>query len=34
MEEIVWSSGEKCEKTKKMNKPVLNDKNEIIHNIP
>jgi hypothetical protein len=34
MEEIVWSSGEKCEKTKKKNKPLLNDKNEIIHNIP
>ena len=33
MEEIVWSSGEKYEKTSKDNKPLLNDKGEIIHNI-
>ena len=34
MENIVWSSGEKYEKTSKNDKPLLNDKNEIIHNIP
>jgi len=33
MEVIVWSSGEKFEKTNKSDKPLLNEKNEIIHNI-
>ena len=33
MEEILWSSGEKYEKTSKDEKPLLNDKGEIIHNI-
>jgi len=31
---IIWSSGEKFVKTKKEDKPILNDKNEIINNIP
>ena len=35
MEEVVvWRSGEKSEKTPKSQKPILNDKNEIINNIP
>lgn len=35
MEEVVvWRSGEKSEKTLKSQKPILNDKNEIINNIP
>ena len=34
METIVWKSGETFEKTLKKEKPLLNDKNEIIHNIP
>ena len=33
MEVIVWSNGEKYEKSKKEQKPLLNDKNEIIHNV-
>ena len=33
-EQIVWRSGEKSEKTPKSLKPILNDKNEIINNIP
>ena len=31
---IVWRSGEKPERTSKTQKPILNDKNEIINNIP
>ena len=34
MEVIVWNSGEKFEKTKKKQKPLVNDKDEIIHNVP
>jgi len=34
MEVVVWASGDKFEKTKKTEKPLLNDKNEIIHNVP
>lgn len=34
MEVIVWSSGDKYEKTPKDQKPLVNDKNEIIHNVP
>ena len=34
MEVIIWSSGEKCEKTLKHHKPLLNANNEIIHNVP
>jgi len=34
MEIIVWSSGEKYKKTKKMEKPLVNSNNEIIRNIP
>ena len=33
MEEIVWSNGEKYEKSDKNKKPLLNSDNEIIHNI-
>ena len=33
MEEVVWSSGEKYQKSNKIQKPLLNSKNEIIHNI-
>ena len=33
-EQIIWRSGEKSEKTPKSQKPILNDKNEIINNIP
>lgn len=31
---IIWSSGDKFVKTKREDKPILNDKNEIINNIP
>ena len=34
MEQLIWCSGEKPEKTSKTQKPILNDKNEIINNIP
>ena len=34
MEVIIWSSGEKYEKTQKSQKPLLNANNEIIHNVP
>ena len=34
MEVIVWSSGEKYEKTQKSQKPLLNANNEIIRNVP
>ena len=34
MECIVWKSGETFEKTKKQDKPLLNKKNEVIHNVP
>ena len=34
MSVIVWTSGEKFVRTKKEDKPILNDKNEIINNIP
>jgi hypothetical protein len=34
MNVIIWSSGEKFNKTKREDKPILNDKNEIINNIP
>ena len=33
-EQIMWCSGEKSKKTLKSQKPILNDKNEIINNIP
>ena len=33
MENRIWSFGEKFEKTPKSQKPILNDKNEIITNI-
>lgn len=33
MEEIVWSNGEKYQKSNKDQKPILNSNNEIIHNI-
>ena len=33
MEEIVWSNGEKYEKSNKNKKPLLNLDNEIINNI-
>jgi len=33
MEEIEWSTGEKYKKSNKDDKPILNSKNEIIHNI-
>jgi hypothetical protein len=33
MEVIVWTSGEKYNKTPKDQKPLLNAKNEIIHNV-
>ena len=33
METIVWTFGEKFEKTPKSQKPILNSKNEIITNI-
>lgn len=31
---IIWSNGDKFIKTKREDKPILNDKNEIINNIP
>jgi hypothetical protein len=34
MQQIVWSHGEKFNKTNKDNKPILNNKNEIVNNIP
>jgi hypothetical protein len=34
MQQIVWSHGEKFNKTNKDNKPILNSKNEIVNNIP
>jgi hypothetical protein len=34
MEVKVWSSGDKFERTKKEDKPLLNSKNEVIHNVP
>jgi hypothetical protein len=34
MEVIVWTHGEKCEKTPKDQKPLLNAKNELIQNVP
>ena len=34
METIVWSSGEKYEKSQKIQKPLLNSNNEIITNVP
>lgn len=34
MEQIVWSDGDKFEKTKKKDKPILNSKNEIVNNVP
>ena len=34
MQQIIWSHGEKFNKTKKDNKPILNSKNEIVNNIP
>ena len=33
MEVVIWSSGEKFEKTNKNDKPLLNDKNQVIPNI-
>ena len=33
MEVVVWSSGKKKKKTNKNDKPLLNDKNEVIPNI-
>jgi hypothetical protein len=33
MEEIVWSTGEKYQKSNKDQKPILNSNNEIIHNV-
>ena len=33
MEVIVWSTGEKYNKSNKTQKPILNSKNEIIHNV-
>ena len=34
METKVWTSGDKFERTKKEDKPLLNSKNEIIRNVP
>ncbi len=34
METVVWSYGDKFERTKKEDKPILNNKNEIIKNVP
>tara|TARA_Y100000591_G_C21701186_1_gene628373 strand:- start:555 stop:839 length:285 start_codon:yes stop_codon:yes gene_type:complete len=34
MNTIILSYGEKFEKTKKSDKPILNNKNEIVNNIP
>ena len=34
MAQIVWTHGEKFNKTKKDNRPILNNKNEIVNNIP
>tara|TARA_A100001011_G_scaffold183465_1_gene192347 strand:+ start:39 stop:329 length:291 start_codon:yes stop_codon:yes gene_type:complete len=34
MQQIIWTHGEKFNKTKKDNKPILNSKNEIVNNIP
>ena len=34
MEEVVWSSGEKCQKSYKAQKPLLDADNKIINNIP
>jgi hypothetical protein len=34
MSVIIWTSGEKFVRTKKEDKPILNEKNEIINNIP
>ncbi len=34
MIELKWSKGEKFTKTNKTDKPILNNKNEIISNIP
>ena len=33
MEIIVWSTGEKYNKSNKTQKPILNSENEIIHNV-
>ena len=30
MEQIIWSDGDKFEKTKKKDKPIVNSKNEIV----
>jgi hypothetical protein len=34
MQEIIWRDGEKFQKTKKEDKPIVNKNNEIIKNIP
>ena len=33
MEVVVWSSGEKYERSNKTNRPILNSENEIIKNV-
>lgn len=33
MEVIIWSTGEKYNKSNKSQKPILNSENEIIHNV-
>jgi hypothetical protein len=33
LQEIIWSSGEKYKKSSKEDKPLLNSKNKIIHNV-
>lgn len=34
MKELIWTDGEKFIKTKKEDKPILNNKDEIVKNIP